>query len=109
MRISFSNSKAAWAAVTILEQYGFTALQEGTVVTTDCPTLLAAPAIAGGMSAMSKATKGASAASSVPGASSSGLQFVPVFGSLFGSNNYKAKKTQILVVFRPALTTAAQP
>ena len=45
MRISFSNSKAAWAAVTILEQYGFTALQEGTVVTTDCPTLLAAPAI----------------------------------------------------------------
>jgi hypothetical protein len=45
MRISFSNSKAAWAAVTILEQYGFTALQEGNVVTTDCPTLLAAPAI----------------------------------------------------------------
>jgi hypothetical protein len=45
MRISFSNSKAAWAAVTILEQYGFTALQEGKVVTTDCPTLLAAPAI----------------------------------------------------------------
>lgn len=71
--------------------------------------LLAAPAIAGGMSAMGKATKGASAASSVPGASGSGLQFVPVFGSLFGSNNYKAKKTQILVVFRPALTTAAQP
>ncbi len=71
--------------------------------------LLAAPAIAGGMSAMGKATKGASAASRVPGASSSGLQFVPVFGSLFGSNNYKAKKTQLLVVFRPALTTAAQP
>ncbi len=71
--------------------------------------LLAAPAIAGGMSAMGKATRGASAASSVPGASGTGLQFVPVFGSLFGSNNYKAKKTQILVVFRPALTTAAQP
>ncbi len=71
--------------------------------------LLAAPAIAGGMSAMGKATRGASAASRVPGASSSGLQFVPVFGSLFGSNNYKTKKTQLLVVFRPALSTAAQP
>lgn len=71
--------------------------------------LLAAPAIAGGMGAMGKATKGASAASSVPGASNAGLQFVPVFGSLFGSSNYKTKKTQILVVFRPALTTAAQP
>lgn len=71
--------------------------------------LLAAPAIAGGMSAMGKAQRGASAARSVPGAGSSGLQFVPVFGSLFGSNNYKAKKTQILVVFRPALVTAAQP
>jgi hypothetical protein len=45
MRISFSNRKAAWAAVTILEQYGFTASQDETVVTTDCPTLLAAPAI----------------------------------------------------------------
>jgi hypothetical protein len=70
--------------------------------------LLAAPAIAGGMSAMGKAQRGASAASSVPGASSSGLQFVPVFGSLFGSNNYKSKKTQILVVFRPTLTTGAR-
>ena len=57
---------------------------------------------------MGKAQRGASAASSVPGASSSGLQFVPVFGSLFGSNNYKTKKTQILVVFRPTLTTGAR-
>jgi hypothetical protein len=70
--------------------------------------LLAAPAIAGGMSAMGKAQRGASAASSVPGASSTGLQFVPVFGSLFGSNNYKSKRTQILVVFRPTLTTGAR-
>ncbi|BCS31113.1 hypothetical protein TBR22_A03130 [Luteitalea sp. TBR-22] len=69
--------------------------------------LLAAPAIAGGMSAMGKATRGASAAGSVPGASNVGLQYVPVFGSLFGSTNYKSKKTQILVVFRPTLTTAA--
>lgn len=70
--------------------------------------LLAAPAIAGGLSAMGKAQRGAGAAASVPGASSSGLQFVPVFGSLFGSNNYKSKKTQILVVFRPTLTTGAR-
>lgn len=70
--------------------------------------LLAAPAIAGGMSAMGKAQRGANAASSVPGASSTGLQYVPVFGSLFGSNNYKTKKTQILVVFRPTLTTGAR-
>ena len=69
--------------------------------------LLAAPAIAGGMSAMGKASRGASAAGSVPGARSTGLQYVPVFGSLFGSNNYKTKKTQILVVFRPSLTTSA--
>jgi len=89
-------------------RYSF-ATTEGVPFAVSGNDLLAAPAIAGGMSAMGKATKGASAASSVPGASSSGLQFVPVFGSLFGSNNYKAKKTQILVVFRPALTTAAQP
>ena len=89
-------------------RYSF-ATTEGVPFAVSGNDLLAAPAIAGGMGAMGKATKGASAASSVPGASSSGLQFVPVFGSLFGSNNYKAKKTQILVVFRPALTTAAQP
>jgi len=70
--------------------------------------LLAAPAIAGGMSAMGKAQRGAAAASSVPGASSAGLRYVPVFGSLFGSSNYKTKKTQILVVFRPTLTTGAR-
>lgn len=89
-------------------RYSFTTA-EGVPFAVSGNDLLAAPAIAGGMSAMGKATKGASAAGSIPGASSSGLQFVPVFGSLFGSNNYKTKRTQILVVFRPALTTAAQP
>ena len=89
-------------------RYSFTTA-EGIPFAVSGNDLLAAPAIAGGMSAMGKATKGASAAGSVPGASNTGLQFVPVFGSLFGSNNYKTKKTQSLVVFRPALTTAAQP
>jgi len=45
MRISFSNIVAAHAAATILTEYGFVAVQTGAVVTTDCPTLLAAPAI----------------------------------------------------------------
>jgi hypothetical protein len=45
MRISFSTPKAAHAAVAILQQYGFTAEQNERSVTTDCPTLLAAPAI----------------------------------------------------------------
>jgi hypothetical protein len=45
MRISFSNVSAARAAASILEQYGFSAHQTGVEVVTDCPTLLAAPAI----------------------------------------------------------------
>jgi hypothetical protein len=45
MRISFSTPKAARAAVAILQQYGFSAEQDDRSVTTDCPTLLAAPAI----------------------------------------------------------------
>jgi hypothetical protein len=45
MRISFSNLVAAHAAASILQQYGFVAEQVGRVVVTDCPTLLAAPAI----------------------------------------------------------------
>ncbi|HTU99280.1 MAG TPA: pilus assembly protein N-terminal domain-containing protein [Luteitalea sp.] len=69
--------------------------------------LLAAPAIAGGMSAMGKVQKGTNTAARVPGASKGGLQYVPVFGSLFGSSSYKQKKTQILVVFRPTMTTVA--
>jgi hypothetical protein len=45
MRISFSNRAAALAAASIFEQYGFSAKQIDTEVLTDCPTLLAAPAI----------------------------------------------------------------
>jgi hypothetical protein len=45
MRISFSNRTAARAATSILEQYGFSARQLGCEVETDCPALLAAPAI----------------------------------------------------------------
>ena len=45
MRISFSTTTAARAAVNILEQYGFSASQTGKDVVTNCPTLLAAPAI----------------------------------------------------------------
>ena len=45
MRIAFSNRAAARAAAAIFEQYGFSAKQLDTEVVTDCPTLLAAPAI----------------------------------------------------------------
>ena len=45
MRISFSTMSAARAAASILEQYGFSASQTGKDVVTNCPTLLAAPAI----------------------------------------------------------------
>jgi len=45
MRISFATTTAARAAATILEQYGFSAAQTGKDVVTNCPTLLAAPAI----------------------------------------------------------------
>ena len=45
MRIQFSTPKAAHAAVAILQQYGFSAEQHERSVTTDCPTLQAAPAI----------------------------------------------------------------
>ena len=90
-------------------RYSFTT-SEGIPFAVSGNDLLAAPAIAGGRGAMGTVTKGSRVAGSVPGASGKpGLNYVPVFGSLFGSNNYKTKKTQILVVFRPALTVAPQP
>ena len=46
MRISFSSATAAGAAARIFQQYGYRAEQVGKDVLTDCPTLLAAPAIA---------------------------------------------------------------
>jgi hypothetical protein len=46
MRVSFSNTNLAEIAVGVLEAYGYSATQIGTAVLTDCPTLLAVPAIA---------------------------------------------------------------
>ncbi|HVV50903.1 MAG TPA: hypothetical protein VHO06_14650 [Polyangia bacterium] len=45
MRISFLSDTAARAAVTIIEKYGYAATAVGTTVWTDCPALLAVPAI----------------------------------------------------------------
>ncbi len=82
--------------------------QEGVPFAVSGNDLLAAPAIAGGTTAMGKVRRGTDTAARMPGASgTTGMQYVPVFGSLFGSSNYKSKKTQILVVFRPTLTTVA--
>jgi hypothetical protein len=46
MRVSFSSTNLAEIAVGVLEAYGYSATQLGTAVITDCPTLLAVPAIA---------------------------------------------------------------
>lgn len=71
--------------------------------------LLAAPSLVDrrGNPIKSMSSK-AGTASRLPGPQRTGLQYVPVFGSLFGSNSYKAKTTQLLVVFRPTLT-AGEP
>lgn len=45
MRVSFSTMTTARAAVNVLEAYGYSAKQLGCDVVTDCPTLLAIPAI----------------------------------------------------------------
>lgn len=45
MRVSFSSMSTARAAVTVLEAYGYSAKQIDREVITDCPTLLAVPAI----------------------------------------------------------------
>jgi hypothetical protein len=42
--------------------------------------------------------------SRLPGARRTGMQHVPVFGSLFGSSAYRQKTTQLLVVFRPTMS-----
>lgn len=54
------------------------------------------------------ASSKAGTASRLPGPQRRGLQYVPVFGSLLGSNSYKAKTTQLLVVFRPTVTAGQQ-
>lgn len=45
LRVSFSTMTTARAAVKVLEAYGYSAEQSGCDVVTDCPTLLAIPAI----------------------------------------------------------------
>lgn len=45
MRISFSNEATARAAVAVLEQYGYEATPQGAAVETECPPLLAVPAV----------------------------------------------------------------
>ena len=45
MRVSFSSMTTARAAVNVLEAYGYSAKQIGRDVVTDCPRLLAVPAM----------------------------------------------------------------
>jgi hypothetical protein len=45
LRVSFSSMTTARAAVNVLEAYGYSAKQFDRDVVTDCPTLLALPAI----------------------------------------------------------------
>jgi hypothetical protein len=45
LRVSFSSTTTARAAVHVLEAYGYSAQQSGGDVVTDCPTLLALPLI----------------------------------------------------------------
>jgi hypothetical protein len=46
MRVTLSSITAARSVRTVLESYGYSAKQVGRDVLTDCPTLLAVPAIA---------------------------------------------------------------
>jgi hypothetical protein len=45
MRLAFANEHAARAAAKTLERYGYRASRTGTVVVSDCPALLAVPAL----------------------------------------------------------------
>lgn len=45
MHISFTNEATARAAVAVLEHYGYRATPQGTAVETECPPLLAVPAV----------------------------------------------------------------
>jgi hypothetical protein len=45
MRVTLSDATAARSVRTVLESYGYSAKQVGRTVLTDCPTLLALPAI----------------------------------------------------------------
>lgn len=62
----------------------------------------------GGSSAISTATRATSTASRIPGVSGvPGVEYVPVFGSLFGSRSYKQKTTQLLVIMRPRVVPSS--
>jgi hypothetical protein len=66
--------------------------------------LMASPDLpAGGGSAIGSVTRGAAKAPRIPGVSVPGSEYVPVFGSLFGSSSYKQKQSQLLVIIRPRL------
>ena len=45
MRIKFSNEHTAQAAANVFERYGYRASRSGTVLVTDCPSLLAVPVV----------------------------------------------------------------
>lgn len=45
LRVSFSSESTAKSAVNVLTAYGYSARQSGREVVTDCPPLLAVPAI----------------------------------------------------------------
>jgi hypothetical protein len=86
-------------------RYSFTTV-EGVPFAVSGNDLLAAPtAVDRRGNPIGTVSSKAGTASRLPGPQRTGLQYVPVFGSLFGSNSYKAKTTQLLVVFRPTLTT----
>lgn len=70
--------------------------------------LLATPDMAtGGLSAIGAANRAASTATMVPKIGMApGAEYVPIFGSLFGSRSYKQRTTQLLVIVRTRATAA---
>jgi hypothetical protein len=45
MLMSFANEATAKAALAVLEQYGYHSTPKGVVIETECPALLAVPAV----------------------------------------------------------------
>lgn len=54
-------------------------------------------------SRLGTATSSAGRIGSLPGVDVPGLSSVPIFGSLFGSRQYKSRTTQLLVILRPVV------
>lgn len=66
--------------------------------------LLASPDISTvDSSRLGAATSGAGRIGSLPGVDVPGLRSVPIFGSLFGSRQYRSRTTQLLVILRPVV------